>query len=379
MAVERIQHTIYGDSPGKTTELGGFRIGPRDSGRKVYLQGALHTDEQPGIMALHHLLPLLFAADEAGHLQGEFVVFPMVNPIGMGNIEFGMHQGRYDLPSGINFNRQWPDIFAGIEDQICDKICSCANTNKTIIHKAVVEWLNQWNALTARQQLRKVTLMEACTADYVFDLHCDDDSLVHIFCSPHCADTMQQLSNWIGASATLTAEDSGGGSFDEVCPLIWINAQNKFPDAPIPNPIIACTVELRGQADVFDETGIRDAQGLYSFFQSQSLIGGETTSNPTGTPAPTPFNATEVLRVEKPGLLAYKVELGEIVSKGQIIAELICLDGPEAFVGRSLIVAGTDGIVISRSIHKYVWPGCSIAKIVGTELLESRGGYLLED
>ena len=64
--MERIREIIYGDSPGKTTELNGFRLGNRGSGKKVYLQGALHSDEQPGIMALHHLLPRLIAADEAG-------------------------------------------------------------------------------------------------------------------------------------------------------------------------------------------------------------------------------------------------------------------------------------------------------------------------
>jgi predicted deacylase len=379
MAIEQIRKIIYGDSPGKSTELNGFRIGNQGCGKKVYLQGALHSDEQPGIMALHHLVPLLFAADEAGQLNSEFVIFPMVNPIGIGNIGFGMHQGRYDLPSGVNFNRDWPDIYAAIEDQLVGKLGQDSGQNSAVIQQAASQWLTDWKAQTARQQLRKHVLWEAYNADYIFDLHCDDDSLPHIFCSPRCSDQMQQLSDWMGAAATMTSEDSGGGSFDEVIPLMWINAGKSNPDLPIPDRVVACTLELRGQADVFDEIGRKDATGLFGFFQSQQLIGGPSGLTPEPTPCPTPLTATEILRVDRPGLLAYKVELGEIVETGQVIADLIALDGDDAFVERTPILAGTSGTVISRNIRKYVWPGCSIAKIVGTDPLSSRGKYLLED
>ena len=56
----------------------------------------MHADEQPGILILHHLLQLLRDADAAGELNAQFVLFPMVNPLGMGDIEFGQHQGRYN-------------------------------------------------------------------------------------------------------------------------------------------------------------------------------------------------------------------------------------------------------------------------------------------
>jgi hypothetical protein len=35
--------------------------------------------------------------------------------------------------------------------------------------------------------------------------------------------------------------------------------------------------------------------------------------------------------------------------------------------------------VISRATTKYVWRNTNIAKIVGSEILESRGDYLLSD
>ncbi len=93
----------------------------------------------------------------------------------------------------------------------------------------------------------------------------------------------------------------------------------------------------------------------------------------------TPGRTPEYLRAPQAGLLAYCVELGDRVEKGGRIADLIQLDGDGAFVERTPLFAGTSGQVISRTITKYVWCNSNVAKIVGTEILESRGDYLLSD
>jgi uncharacterized protein len=86
-----------------------------------------------------------------------------------------------------------------------------------------------------------------------------------------------------------------------------------------------------------------------------------------------------LVRVGEPALLAYGALLGDWVTIGQPIADLIALDGPHAFTSRTPILAGTSGRIISRCMSKYVLPGNSIAKIVGTDPLPERQGYLLED
>ena len=73
------------------------------------------------------------------------------------------------------------------------------------------------------------------------------------------------------------------------------------------------------------------------------------------------------------------VAAGDIVRKGDIVAWLIdpAAEDPEA--GRQAIRAGTDGLVLSRRVKKYVRAGRSVAKIVGDVPLQSRApGALLE-
>jgi len=378
--MKKIVRTITGDSPGKTTQLVYFKLGSEQAEKKVYLQAALHADEQPGILVLHHLLKLLEQAEAQGFLKARLVVFPMVNPLGMGDIGFRQHQGRYDRASGVNFNRNWPDLFKAIHTKLANQLGDNAAHNIQLVRAAVKDWLKQQQPVNALQQQRQCVMQEAFDADYVLDLHCDNEALPHIFSVPQSAKVMQDLSDWMGAAATLFAEDSGGYSFDEVWSNVWLDLAKAYPDKVIPLACHSATLEYRGQFDTFDALNQEDAERLYGFLQSQALIGGDLIRpRPVATPAGTDLAATEMTRVQQAGLLAYKVQLGDAVKKGDVLADLIALDGEGAFVERMPILAGTDGVIISRNIHKYVRPGCSIAKIVGKEKLESRGEYLLED
>lgn len=381
--MQKTTQLIRGDAPGKSTELVCFHFGPSGASRKVFLQAALHADEQPGIMVLHHLLALLQQAEAAGLLQARFVLFPMVNPLGMGDIGFRQHQGRYDRASGVNFNRNWPDLFKAVGAGLAGQWTADATLNVQRVRAAVGAWLQQQVPSNALQQQRLWVMQEAYDADYVLDLHCDNDALAHIFTIPQSAgagSVMQSLSDWMGAAATLTTEDSGGGSFDEVWSTLWVRLAAAYPDQPIPLACHSATLEYRGQFDVFDDLNRDDAERLYGFFQEQGLVGGGLIrSRPLATPLATDLAATEMTRVDTAGLLAYRVQLGDVVKKGDVLADLVALSGEGAFIERTPIRSGADGVVISRNINKYVWPGCSIAKVVGKEKLESRGGYLLED
>ena len=110
MTFTQHQQQLTGDAPGHSTTLYWYSIGPETAETKIYLQAALHADEQPGTMALHHLLPMLRDADAAGTLKARFVVFPSVNPLGLATRVLRRHIGRYDLETGVNFNRRWPDL-----------------------------------------------------------------------------------------------------------------------------------------------------------------------------------------------------------------------------------------------------------------------------
>ncbi len=379
MKLKKTTQTISGNSPGQVLEFTGYTAGPEDADTTVYLQGATHAGEQPGILILHHFLDLLDTAAAKGDLDARFRVFPMVNPVGMGNLNFGQHQGRYDQLSGVNFNRDWPNVAAELGPVLAPDLTGSKTEILDRGRREIRQWLAGRKPVTARDQMRQLVMEQSHDADYVFDLHCDDDALVHLYAVPQLEEEMHELACWTGAAATLLAEDSGGGSFDEMWPALWLRLGRERPDLPVPMPVKSCTLEYRGEFDVFDSLNRQDALNLYAYFQTQGLIRGDLAAQRAKAPAPTDLRGLEFLRSEQPGLLAYQVSLGDEVKRGDVIADLVHLDGNQAFRRRSPIRAGTDGIVIARAQHKYTWPGEVVAKIAGESLLQHSSGYMLSD
>ena len=373
--------SFEGDTPSSSYSVPVYQCGPEDGAPQIYLQAAMHADEHPGTMVLHHLLDLLEAADTKGLLKARFTILPIVNPLGLAHLSFHTHRGRYHPVLGLNYNRAWPDFGKILlaDELFLSDLGDDVMANKKAVRRAIMRWLDAQKPVTALEKHRDIIMRFAARADMVLDLHCDDIALNHIFIVPQNLPRYQGLADWMGSAATLMAEDSGGGSFDEVWSGLWITLQRELSDYPWPEPILSATLEYRGQQDVCDSLNHQDARNLYHFFCEEGLIDEACQEKRPSSPAPTDLNACEVLRVDKPGLIAYQVALGDKVKKGDVIAELISLDGPRAVRERTPLYAGTDGVVFSLNQMKYVWPSVSIAKIAGTQKLDSRGDYLLED
>ena len=98
---------------------------------------------------------------------------------------------------------------------------------------------------------------------------------------------------------------------------------------------------------------------------------------PTMPPA-LPFNVTQIIKAELSGLVCYHITLGQIVEEGELIANILLLDGPNAFRKKVPVYAGTSGIIFSMMLQKYIWKGEPLAKIAGSKPLSNRKGVLLE-
>jgi len=367
-------------SPGAAHSLLLFRYGQRGARPKAYFQASLHADETPGLLVAHHLIRLLDEAYAQGAVEGEIVVAPYANPIGLGQWVNGSHLGRYEQGGAGNFNRHWPDLFTPLVERVKGKLGADAAKNVALIRAALVAVVDEMAPRKPLDSLRQALAREAVDADFVFDLHCDVDALMHLFLIPEHWPEAGDLAAELGAHAVLLAEDSGGSSFDETFSTPWTKLAARFPKKPIPPACLACTVELRGQADVSDELAEQDAEALVRFLRRRGVLAGDPGPLPAPLCEATRFDACDTVHSPAAGVLAYKAALGARVHEGQVIAELVDPAAEDPARARRPIVAATDGLILSRQIHKYVTPGMGVAKVVGTRPLPHRqGGYLLED
>lgn len=371
-----LSHSDVGTSRGVVVH----RYGAPGARPKAYLQASLHADETPAMMALHHLQRLLDEVDAAGHIRGEIVIVPAANPIGLGQHVSGMHLGRYELHGGANFNRGWPDLAESVGDRVADTLTDDAAGNVDVIRAAMHAVLAERKARDEPGSLRLTLARLACDADFVLDLHCDDEALMHLYLIPQHWPEARDLAAEIGSRATMLTEDSGGSSFDEAFSMPWVKLARRFgPDFPIPAICVAATIEYRGQPDVSDQLGKTDARGLFRFLQRRGLIAGDPGPLPELQGEAVDLRAVDVVKAPAAGILVYAVPLGAEVRKGDLVAEIIdpMADDPNA--ARVPAVSAADGLLFTRRMLKLVRAGEPIAKVIGRELLAHRTGKLLED
>jgi predicted deacylase len=355
------------------------RYGAAEARPKAYIHAALHADETPGILVAHHLMRLLDAAEARGGIAGQVVLVPYANPIGLAQYINGDQFGRHDLNSGANFNRGWPDLFGPVAERVDGHLGGDAEANVEVIRKAMRGVLDSRAPTREIDSLRLALAREACDADFVLDLHCDDEGLMHLFLVPSLWPAAADLAGELECRAVMLADDTGGATFAESFARPWSRLALSFPGYSIPQACFSATVELRGFADVSDELAEKDALALFRELRRRGHVAGEPGPAPTAPCEAAGFDACDVVRAPFAGVVSYRVELGQHVERGEAIADLLDPAAAETTTVRHTIHADTDGLVLSRRLRKLVTAGEVIAKIVGKEPLTHRQGYLLED
>lgn len=377
MAHARLRIELPSMSPGGARHVVVHRFGKLGARPKVYLQAAVHANELPGAMALHHLMPRLLKAGAAGRLRGEVVVVPTVNPIGLAQLVGNNHLGRYDQLGRDNFNRNWPDLAPAVAARVGGKLGADAAANVAWVRDAALQVLREMQPQNELQALRTEVLKLSIDADVVLDLHCDLDALLHLFISrrdwPGAAEA---LAADLGAEATLWNDPYPQGStFSAANGALWARLAERFPDAALPQACLAATVEYRGQHDVNHALGAADAANLWRFLQRRGAVAGHPGPLPALKAQATPLAGMDRGYCPCSGILVYRVAKGERVRKGQVVCEVIDPADPRGPAARVPMRAGGDGVLFARRLDgTLAWPGKGAFAIAGTKPLPHRAG-----
>jgi uncharacterized protein len=358
-------------TPGTGRSVVYHRFGRRGARPKAYLQAAIHANELPGAMALHHLMPLLVAADRRGRIRGEIVIVPTVNPIGLAQLVGNNHLGRYDFLCRDNFNRNWLDLSAAVAERLN------AKPDVAAIRAAAQTALAAMKPVSELHALRVEVMKLSVDADIVLDLHCDAEAALHLFISRRdWPGGAEALAADIGAAATLYNDPYPASlTFSGVHSALWARLAERFPDADIPQACLSATIEYRGQHDVNHALGAADARNLFRFLTRRKLIGGSAGALPRLKAQATPMGGMDVGYAPRTGMVVYHVPKGAKVRAGQPVCEVIDpadARGPKA---RMQVPARTDGILFSRKLDgRLAWPGAVLFRIAGAKPLAHRQG-----
>ncbi|MTV41254.1 succinylglutamate desuccinylase/aspartoacylase family protein [Duganella radicis] len=366
--MQAITHPLSGPHANAAYALTSFHFGAPGGGKKVYIQGSLHADEVPGMLVSQFLRSELAALEAAGQIHGEIILVPAANPIGLAQAIHGAAFGRFDLTTGVNFNRAYKHVANDLKKSLEGKLGQDAAANVALIREHARASIADWQPATDAETLKKTLMTLAIDADIVLDLHCDNEAVLHIYAGTPLAEAIAPLSAIMGSHATLLAYEAGGEPFDEACSRLWWDLDNHFAQRfPIPPACLSTTVELRGEMEVSYALARKDAAGLLQFLTLNGVLGDAAAqaAAAAAVPAPlcaaTPLEGVEPVYAPHAGILIYTRELGAKVAAGDALADLIDPVSGETTVLRATV----DGVFFARSAHRHVIRGMNVGKVAG--------------
>ncbi len=363
-------HPIATEPGVASYQLSAFHYG--GGGKKAYIQAALHADEVPAMLVAHVLRRELDRLDAEGRIRGEIVLVPAANPVGLSQVVHGAPFGRFDLGTGINFNRAFRHVAEELKATLAGRLGADAAANVATIRSEARAAVARWEPADHVELLKKTLLGMAIDADIVLDLHCDNEALLHLYTGSAHAGTVEPLAALLGARVLLLSDASGGEPFDEACSRLWWDLAAHFgPDTPVPPACAAITVELRGEMDVRYDLAERDARALLHFLAREGILD----LPPADLPAPlceaTPLAGVERLDAPQSGVLVFLKALGEHVAAGEAVADIV-----NPVTGHTATVrASRDGLLFASTAHRHLLRGMHICKIAGATPF--RSGSLL--
>ncbi|MCV2363901.1 succinylglutamate desuccinylase/aspartoacylase family protein [Paucibacter sp. DJ1R-11] len=371
--MRRHVHALPPAHAGSARQLHSLHFGAGLSGRKVYIQASLHADEVPPMLVAHHLKALLLELEAAGQLPGEIVLLPLANPIGLAQELQGTSFGRFDLSTGVNFNRGYQHLTPALLPRLQGQLGADAAANVRTVRAAAQALLAEQPAATETEALKRLLQSLALDADVVLDLHCDNQAVLHVYTGTPLASALAPLAARLGAQAYLISRESGDDPFDESLARHWWELAEHFgPATPLPLACLAATVELRGETEVSHELAAADAAALIEFLRDTGDVTDRPPAALEGLACPaTALEAVEPIVAPHAGVLVFLKAPGDRVAAGEAVAELIDPLSEQ----RSLLFARAAGLMFARVSRRYASAGMRVCKVAGA--IPFRSGKLL--
>ncbi|MBC3808041.1 succinylglutamate desuccinylase/aspartoacylase family protein [Undibacterium seohonense] len=365
-------HPLPAISAGTTRQITSLHFGHAKSAQKVYIQSSLHADEIPGMLVSHYLRQSLLALEQANAIVGEIVLVPVANPIGLAQDIQGSAFGRFDLATGINFNRAYQYLTPALVEKLAGCLSTDATENVALIRREALAILAQLQPANEAAALKKILQTLAIDADIVLDLHCDNQAVMHLYTGTPLAEATMPLGRYLGARAVLLSVLSGDDPFDESCSRHWWELAQHFGSAtPIPLGCQAITIELRGESDLSHELAQQDANAILQFLIQSGHIGGTAAPMPEALCQATPLEGSEPIVAAHAGALVFTKNTGDMVAAGESIGDVI-----DPITGAvTPMISSVSGVLYARVARRYAQHGMRVAKVAGTKAY--RHGNLL--
>jgi predicted deacylase len=345
---------------GCSFEIDVYRFGDR-SGPHADVQAGLHADEVPALLLATRLIERLVGLEGQGAILGRVTVVPCANSIGLSQRVLGEPEGRFDLASGGNFNRGFPDVAAEVRH---DLMSHASLSREDEVAAAIAASLDRHPASNIVEELQQLLLRLSADADTVLDLHSNHDAELFLYAPAPRADEGRLLAMALRAEIViLTSPRHSDATFEDASILpSLVSGSSRQGEAPR----FVSTIELRGQRDVSRDLAAADAEAILRFLRHRGIVAApdaDRLSDAASPPLLVRDKDVVPVMAKRPGILLFETPLGAMVDKGDPVASLI----DPGSGGREMLTAPVAGRVFSRTGTRYAVRGVEVVRIAAME------------
>lgn len=340
-----------------------FRCGPPAGRPKIYIQGATHTDELAGALALDVLIDQLIDAERNGQVRGEIILVPFANPLGLAQSIAGTAVGRFDLQDGVNFNSGWPSLRTSQPQGAHEG--GAGPRSKERVRADIAKVLGTAKAATAMGRLRLRLLQEAHDADIALDLHCTPNSAAFAFMHSCHWPAHQPLAAALNLRWVLCYDHTASTSFEDTLNEVWL-AGSTSPDDP--GGCFTCTIELPNSVHFQEGQAVANAARLYRYLQHVGAVSGASTPLSRWSGDAVAHNDVVPVTSDRGGLVLLRVNTGDSVHEGQVIAQILEPASLQSRNRRRSLLAPCAGTVLMTAANGTLLAGghtaCAIVPVL---------------
>ncbi len=322
----------------------------------VYFQSALHGSEVQGSLLAAKLVEYFSKHPPQGRVR----IVPNCNPLGIIQKRGEYTDGRFDPVRGDNWNRRFfweEDDFSWADyEMACKKL---EKSERDQLFRAMLREdleKKQKQAGGAAQRIAIQLQLLSIDFDRCLDLHCANRSTRHVYVAEFAKEEAKYLSI---PFQLIMKKEKFGGSMDEVFFAPWVARQRRRKDDPI--PVAGFTLEFGNHEEVSAKAVKDDLEGVLNYLRHLGTVKGKAKKF---SPKQVPLEKYHLISAPVGGITSYLVEPGKRVKRGQLLAEILVINGGK--IKMVPVKSPVNGHIILEHSSAIVHEGAELIKVLAT-------------
>ncbi|WP_330204223.1 succinylglutamate desuccinylase/aspartoacylase family protein [Cyanobacterium sp. Dongsha4] len=321
---------------GDILQLKTYHFQGKNGAKKAYIQANLHGAEIVGNAVIYELIEF-FSNLNSEQIEGEIILVPMCNPVGVNQRNLFFSTGRYSPYDGLNWNRIFWDYIHESPDLDTFVKLNINLSKEEIYYNYLTDIINSFShkiqevnnsrSLPFSEHLRNILQSLSLNANYVIDIHSSSVSAIDYIYS---FDRRQKSTDYFLLEYAILMNKYDGNAFDEAFLNPWLVLEKKLnhEGRNITFDVEAWTLELGSGMRVKEESVKKGVRGIINYLTYKNILKLELIKPQNNTRFVLKNNLKHYYAPQG-GIIRNRLKAGTKIQQGDTLYQLLTFEKKE--------------------------------------------------